>query len=282
VADAAAPCGIRRLGESSWKQRFPQRTSSSDSFGHKTRRRNCAGPSTALFFGFSVHFADLHILVNGERGIADGRTRGGRSVTCRDAEVATRTLDGISIAVPLATRHGQGVRGNELVERSAMAVLRDVAALPLGNLHKIAAHASQADCLRRGRAFIAHRHLLEIVVIHAKEKSTRNENRDQGTHTRSLALDSSAGKSGAKDACASKQQNSFTALRMALLLNLSRLRPARAMTGHSSPPLLGGRLLGKTGERLHSEVGLDGRAVRGCSIRNVATAQAPRGFQLTD
>src|SRR5580700_6914595 len=79
VADAAAPCGIRRLGESSWKQRFPQRTSSSDSFGHKTRRRNCAGPSTALFFGFSVHFADLHILVNGERGIADGRTRGGRS-----------------------------------------------------------------------------------------------------------------------------------------------------------------------------------------------------------
>jgi len=66
-------------------------------------------PHTALFFGFSVHFADLHILVNRERWIADGRTSGGWSVTCRDTEVATRTLEGISIAVPLRTRHGQGV-----------------------------------------------------------------------------------------------------------------------------------------------------------------------------
>src|SRR5580700_6971381 len=196
----------------------------------KSSERFPSRPSTALFFGFSVDFADLHILVNRERGIADGRTRGGRSVTCRDAEVATRTLDGISIAVPLGTRHGQGVRGNELVERSAMAVLRDVAALPLGNLQKIAADAGEADCLRRGRAFIGHRHLLEIVMIDAKEKSTRNENRDQRTHTTSLARDSSACKSGAKDACASKQQSSFTARPMALLLNLSRRRPARTAT----------------------------------------------------
>jgi hypothetical protein len=34
-------------------------------------------------------------------------------------------------------------------------------------------------------------------------------------------------------------------------------------------------------ERLHSEVSLDYRTARGCSISNVATAQAPPGFQLT-
>jgi hypothetical protein len=54
-------------------------------------------------------------------------------------------------------------------------------------------------------------------VIDAKQKSTRNENRDQGTHTGSLALGSGAGKSPAKGACASKQQNPFAAPTMAVL-----------------------------------------------------------------
>ena len=106
-----------------------------------------------------------------------------------------------------------------------MAVQSDVAALRLGNLQKIGADASEADGLRRGRAFIGHRHLLEIIVIDAKEKSTSNEHRDQSTHNRSLALGRSACKCGAKDACARKQQNSFTAPAMALLLNFSRRRP---------------------------------------------------------
>ncbi len=35
------------------------------------------------------------------------------------------------------------------------------------------------------------------------------------------------------------------------------------------------------GPGLNSEVCLDCRTARGCSIRNVATAQAPPGFQLT-
>jgi hypothetical protein len=108
-----------------------------------------------------------------------------------------------------------------------MAVLRDVAPLRLGNLQKIAADASETDGLRRGRAFIGHRHLLEIVVIDAKQKGTRNENRDQSTHSRSLAPGRSACKSGAKEACARKQQNSFAASATALLPDFSHRRRAK-------------------------------------------------------
>ncbi len=112
-----------------------------------------------------------------------------------------------------------------------MAVLRDVAALRLGHLQKIGADANEADCLRRGRAFIGHRHLLEVVVIDAKQKSTSNENRDQSTHNRSLALGRSACKSGAEDACARNQQNFYRSRDGPLArLPLARDRSSRLKT----------------------------------------------------
>lgn len=63
-----------------------------------------------------------------------------------------------------------------------MAVLRDVAALGLRNLQEITADASEADRLRRRRTLVSHRHLLEIVLIHPKQKSASDENRYQSTH----------------------------------------------------------------------------------------------------
>lgn len=63
-----------------------------------------------------------------------------------------------------------------------MAVLRDVAVFGMGNEQEVLTDADQADGLRRRGALIRRGHFLEIVMIHPKHNSARNENRNQGSH----------------------------------------------------------------------------------------------------
>jgi len=111
-----------------------------------------------------------------------------------------------------------------------MAVQREESPFCLRNLQEIAADAGQADRLCGGGALVGRRHFLEIVVIHAKQKGTCDEKRDQGTHDLIV----------------------FPTLAACKYLALAR-----------------------------AEEGTRRGRLAGCSNRNVATAQAGLGFQLT-
>lgn len=174
-----------------------------------------------MLSGRAVGLVNLHVLIDRERGIANGRTCGGWSVAGRGAKVASGTLDRIGVTVSLGPRHGQRIGRNEFVQSRAMPVLRDVAALRLGNLQKISANAGEAYGLRWRGAFVSDRHFFEVEMIDAKQKRCGDENRDEGTHRGSLALSRTACKTGAKNACARKQQNSSSTGTPASLLDFS-------------------------------------------------------------
>jgi hypothetical protein len=88
-----------------------------------------------------IDFADLHGLVDRQGRVADrgaGRCGG---VPGGGAEIAAAAgaIDGIGVAVALGTRQGERAGREELVERSAMAVECDIAALGLGDLEQVSA-----------------------------------------------------------------------------------------------------------------------------------------------
>lgn len=108
----------------------------------------------------SVDFADLHVGIDAEVGIADWRAGGRGQMARTSAEIVAGAFDGIQITVASGARHRERIGRDELVERGAMAVRGDVSALRLGDLQKVAAYTREADGLGRGRAFIGTRHLL--------------------------------------------------------------------------------------------------------------------------
>jgi len=90
-------------------------------------------------------------------------TRGG-------SEIQARTFNGVRVPVTLGAGHGKSIGGDEFVKRSALGVGGDVEAFGHGDLQEVASNASQGDGLRRSRAFIRGRHLLQREVIYGKEK----------------------------------------------------------------------------------------------------------------
>src|SRR5229473_4576827 len=97
--------------------------------------------------GTLVDLVEVQGFVNGEIGIADeGAGRSG-PVARRSRETSAGTLNGVGIAVALGVGHGNGIGGDEFVERSAMAVGGDKAVLRVGNLQQVHSNASQADGL---------------------------------------------------------------------------------------------------------------------------------------
>ncbi len=135
----------------------------------------------------SLDFLEFQRGVDGEIGIADwGAGRGG-AMARRSGETIAGTLDFIGIAVAFGAGHGNRLGGNEFAERSALAVDGDVAVFRIGNLQKVHANASQADGLRGSSTFIRGRHLLQIEMIHDKEKSGTDQNTDKKAHARIMA-----------------------------------------------------------------------------------------------
>ena len=130
----------------------------------------------------SVHFVDLHGLVDSQNGVANGRTGKRRGVTSRDGEIAAGAFHGIRVAVPFGTRHRQGVGREQFTEPCAVAVLRDKKALGLRDLQQIASNAREADGLRGRRAFVGGGHFLQIEVIDTEEYGGSDENHSKGSH----------------------------------------------------------------------------------------------------
>src|SRR6266446_1463066 len=69
-----------------------------------------------------------------------------------------------------------------------MAIRRNVAALRLCDLQKVAAHTSQADSLGRRRSFVRRGHLLQVKMINPEEDRGGYQNSDKSAHTRIVAL----------------------------------------------------------------------------------------------
>src|SRR5260370_18415968 len=109
-------------------------------------------------------------------------------MTRENREVRAGTFDGVRISPTLRLRHRQRVGRDELVKRAAMAVQSDVTALRLRDLQQVGAHSGKVDGLCRCGSFIGHRHLPQIILVHAEEDCCDDEDAGQGAHVRIVAL----------------------------------------------------------------------------------------------
>src|SRR5882724_3667367 len=69
-----------------------------------------------------------------------------------------------------------------------MPIRRNIAALRLSDLQKVAAHAGQADSLGRRRSFVRRRHFLQEKMINPEEDRGGYQNSNKSAHTRIVAL----------------------------------------------------------------------------------------------
>src|SRR5260370_35479405 len=120
-------------------------------------------------------------------------------MACRSGEFAAGTFDGVGIAVALGAGHGKRIGGDEFIERSAMAVRGDVAALRLGNLQEVASNAHQAERLRRSRTLIRGWHPLQRKMISDEEKGAANQNTKKKAHARIGGQSPAASTTSARD-----------------------------------------------------------------------------------
>lgn len=113
-----------------------------------------------------LDFGDLHGLVDGEGGVADGGIGRRRGVASDGFEVACgAAFECVGVAVAFGTGHVDGVGGDEFVEIGAVIVESEEAALGLRDLEEVAANAGEADGLGGSGAGVGGRHLFERVCV---------------------------------------------------------------------------------------------------------------------
>jgi hypothetical protein len=136
---------------------------------------------------------NLHVVVDGQIGIANGRTRRRGLVAGADAELFARAINRISVATAAGARHWQITGRCELAERSTSAIQDDKSALGGSDLQQIRADSRQGYGLRWSRTFVSRGHFLKIKMKSAVCHGGSNENNGQGFHTAILGSRSSWG-----------------------------------------------------------------------------------------
>jgi len=126
--------------------------------------------------------ADLHGLVDGQGGVTDLRAGGGWGVAGGDGEVWAGALDRVEVAIAFRAGHGERAGGDEVADRSALAIESHVAAFGVGDGKEVAADAGEADGLCRGGAGIGDGELFERKGVEAEENSGDHYQADQGAH----------------------------------------------------------------------------------------------------
>ena len=126
---------------------------------------------------------NLHIVVDRQIGIANGRTCRRGLMTGAGGELFARAFDRIGVSVAPGARHRQITGRCELVERSTTAIQSDESALGGGDLQQVRTDSGQRDGLRWGRAFVGCGHFLEIEMEGGKERRGSDEKDGQGSHT---------------------------------------------------------------------------------------------------
>ena len=126
--------------------------------------------------GALLDFGDLHGLVDGEGGVADGGVGRGGGVASDSFEVAGgAALERVGVAVAFGPGHVDGVGGDEFVEIGTMIVECEEAAFGLRDLQEVAADAGEADGLRWGGASIGGWHFLERVFVDDEGYACKDE-----------------------------------------------------------------------------------------------------------
>lgn len=129
-----------------------------------------------------IDLVNLHVFINGQIWITNGRTcrRGGMAGA--DGELLARAVNRVGVAISPGARHGQVTGRSEFAERSATTIQGDESALGGGDLQQVRADSSQGDGLRWSGAFVGRRHLLKVVVKDCIGDSGSDENGSQGLH----------------------------------------------------------------------------------------------------
>jgi hypothetical protein len=122
-----------------------------------------------------------------------------------NGEIGSRAINGIGVAIALRAGYGRGAGRDEFLERSAMSILGNEAALGLGDLQEIHAHTGQADGLGWCSAFVGDGHFLDRVEIDAGGDRGNHKQTGEGTHEPIVEWRPGQNKSGERRACARKQ-----------------------------------------------------------------------------
>ena len=124
-----------------------------------------------------MDFLDLHVLVGGQGGVADGRPRGRRRVAGDRFKFAgvSIALDFVAIAFASGTGHRESTRRDEFADVLAMAVEGDAVALGLGDFEQVSADTGQANGLRGRSAGIGDRHLPGSEIENAEGQRDKNQ-----------------------------------------------------------------------------------------------------------
>ena len=108
-----------------------------------------------------VDFLNLHVLVDGENGVANWGIGWRGCVMCCGGKFAAGAFDSVGVAFALGTRHGQGIRGDEFVDGSALSVEGDTGTFGLSDLQQVGADAGKVYGLRGGGARVSGWHFLQ-------------------------------------------------------------------------------------------------------------------------
>ncbi len=140
-----------------------------------------------------LDFADLHVLVDGEDGVADGRVRGGGGMVREYCEFAGfAATDFVGVALALGAGEVDGAGGREFVQRGTVAIRSDICALGLRDLRQIHSNAGEADGLSGSSARISGGHSLKRIEIDSASNGGCNEDADQGSHGKSVPRQAAA------------------------------------------------------------------------------------------
>ena len=153
-----------------------------------------------------IDLVNLHVVIDGQIGIANGGTCWRGLMAGADAELFAGALNRIGVSVAPRARHGQITGRCELAERRATAIQGDKSALRGSDLQQIGADSGQGDGLRWCCSFIGRGHLLKIKMKSSISYRGGDENNGQGFHTAILGLCEFAGKRRRLGRCIRKQQ----------------------------------------------------------------------------
>lgn len=153
-----------------------------------------------------VGLVNLHVVIDGQIGIANRGTCWRGLMAGADAELFTRAVNRISVSIAPGARHGQIARRCELGERSATAIQGDESALRGSDLQQIGADSGEGDGLRGRRTLVGRRHFLKIKMKSAICHGGSDENDGQGFHTMILGLCEFPSKRRLLGRCITKQQ----------------------------------------------------------------------------
>lgn len=152
-----------------------------------------------------MDLVNLHVVIHGQMGIANGRTWGRGWMAGADAELLARALDRIAVAIAAGAWHGQITGRREFVERGATAIQSDESTLGGGDLQQIRTNSGQGDGFGGSRTFVGGGHGLKIEMKSAIGHGGSEEKNGKPLHTAIFGPEPQLGQGKSSRTCRRKQ-----------------------------------------------------------------------------